>query len=82
MKRRQAWREHNKEIASLIEDVVVDKMNSGWSAANAKFMEYVREINLADGDKNEIYVEDNSLLQVSKFAGNHHDINPNGTVSV
>lgn len=74
MKRRQAWRDHSKEIATLIEDVVVDKMNSGWNAANARFMEYVREVNLADGDKNEFYVEDNSLLTVSKFAGSHHDV--------
>lgn len=74
MKRRQAWRDHGKEIAALVEDVLVDKMNSGWNAANARFMEFVREINLADGDKNEFVVEDNSLLQVSKFAGNHHDV--------
>lgn len=75
MKRRQAWRDHGKELATLIEDVVLDRMNSGWNAANARFMEYVREVNLADGDKNEFYVGDNSLLQVSKFAGNHHDVN-------
>ena len=74
MERRQAWRDHSKEIASLIEDVIVDKMNSGWNAANAKFMEFVEEINIANGDVNEFYVEDNSLLQVSKFAGNHHDV--------
>ncbi len=74
MKRRQAWRAHGVEVASLIEDVIVDKMQSGWNAANARFMEYVEEVNLADGDKNEFYVEDNSLLQVSKFSGNHHDI--------
>lgn len=74
MKRRQAWRDHGKELASLIEDVIVDKMNSGWTEANAKFMEWVEEINIANGDVNEFYVEDNSLLQVSKFAGNHHDI--------
>ena len=75
MKRRQAWRDHGREVASLIEDVILDKMQSGWNAANARFMEYVQEINLADGDKNEFFVEDSSLLQVSKFAGNHHDIN-------
>lgn len=74
MKRRQAWRDHGKEIASLIEDVLVDKMNSGWNATNARFMEFVREVNIADGDKNEFVVEDNSLLQVSQYAGNHHDI--------
>ena len=74
MKRRQAWRDHGRELASLIEDVIVDKMNSGWTAANAKFMEFVEEVNIANGDVNEFYVEDNSLLQVSKFAGNHHDV--------
>lgn len=74
MKRRQAWRDHGKEIASLIEDVMVDKMNSGWNEANARFMEFVEDRNLADGDMNEFYVEDNSLLTVSKFSGNHHDI--------
>ena len=73
MKRRQAWRDHNKEIASLIEDVIADKMNSGWNSANARFMEYVDERNIAEGDANEFFVEDNSLLTVSKFAGNHHD---------
>lgn len=74
MKRRQAWRDHNKEIATLIEDVIADKMNSGWNTANARFMEYVDERNIAEGDANEFFVEDNSLLTVSKFAGNHHDI--------
>lgn len=74
MKRRQAWRGHGKEVASLIEDVILDRMNSGWTEANAKFMEFVEEVNLADGDVNEFYVEDNSLLVVSKFAGNHHNV--------
>ena len=75
MQRRQAWRDHSKEIATLIEDVVVDRMNSGWNGANARFMEYVEDINIANGDENQFYVDDNSLLTVSKFAGNHHDIN-------
>ena len=66
MQRRQAWRSHSKEIASLIENVVVDRMNSGWNQANARFMEYVEDVNIANGDQNEFYVEDNSLLVVSK----------------
>ena len=74
MKRHQAMRDHGKEIASLIEDTLVDRMNSGWTAANARFMDFVQEINIANGDQNEFYVEDNSLLQVSRFAGNHHDV--------
>lgn len=82
MKRRQAWRDHAKEIATLIEDVIVDRMNSGWNESNARFMEYVEEVNIADGDANEFYVEDNSLLTVSKFAGDHHDINCSNSVRI
>lgn len=74
MKRRQAWREHNKEIATLIENIVVDKMNSGWNTANARFMEYIQDVNIAEGDANEFFVNDNSLLTVSKFNGSTHDI--------
>ena len=74
MKRRQAWRDHGKELYSIIEDVLVDRMNSGWTAANAFFMNYVEEVNLAEGDKNQFYVKDDSLLAVSKWAGDHHDI--------
>ena len=74
MKRRQAWREHGKEIYTLIEDVILDKMLSGWNEANAKFMQFVEEINIADGDQNSFYVTDPSLLQVSKWAGEHHDV--------
>lgn len=74
MKRRQAWRDHGKEMATLIEDTLVDKMNSGWNTTNARFQEWVEDINLANGDVNEFYVNDNSLLQVSKFSGNHHDV--------
>ena len=68
MQRRQAWRDHNKEIATLIEDVVVDRMNSGWDSANARFMAYVEDINIANGDENQFFVYDNSRLTVSKFA--------------
>lgn len=74
IKRIQAWRNHRNEVFTLIEDTLVDKMVSGWNQNNARFMEYVDEINLAEGDQNSFLVNDPSLLQVSKFAGNHHDI--------
>lgn len=72
--RRQALRRNKIEIAQLIEDVLVDKMVSGWNVANARFMAYVDTKNIGLGDENEFYVADNSLLQVSKFAGNHYDV--------
>ena len=74
MKRRQAWRDHHKEMATLFEDVLVDRMTSGWNESNARFMQFVQEVNLADGDANEFFVNDNSLLTVSKFAGDHHNV--------
>lgn len=72
--RRQGLRKHGMEIAELIEDVLVDRMVSGWNEDNAFFNNYVERVNLADGNKAEWYVEDNSLLVVSKFAGNHHSL--------
>ena len=72
MARRQAFRAHSAEIYSIIEDVIANKLVSGWGD-DPFFEQFVEEKNLALGDKNEFYVEDNSLMQVSKFAGNHHD---------
>lgn len=74
MARRQAFRLNKNEFFNLVEDVLVDRMTSGWNAANSFFMDYVETKNIAAGDQNEFYVNDNSLLQVSKFSGNHHDI--------
>lgn len=73
MKRRQAWRKNAPEFYSVIEDIVVDKMVSGWPD-DPFFTRYCETRNLAVGDKNEFTVEENSLLQVSEFAGNHHDV--------
>ena len=74
MERRQARRLHAPEVYSLVERVLVDRMTSGWNANNAFFQEYVEQINIADGDLNQFWVTDDSLLTVSKFAGNHHDV--------
>lgn len=72
--RRQALRRNRVEVAQLMEDVLIDKQNSGWNEANAKFMQFVDQKNIGQGDQNEFVVKDNSLLVVSKFAGDHHDI--------
>lgn len=70
---RQAWRAHKPEIYNIIEDSMLDKLVTGWPD-DPFFMAYVEYKNLQLGDKNEFYVAENSLLQVSKFSGNHHDI--------
>jgi hypothetical protein len=74
MQRRQAWRAHGIEICSVIENVLVDKMVSGWDSTNARFMDLVEDINIARGDINQFYVQSTGLLQTSVWAGNHHDI--------
>ena len=73
MQRRQDWRLHRNAYYTIIEDVVVDKLNSGWDE-DPFFMQFVEQKNLALGDRNEFYVDENSLMQVSRFSGNHHDI--------
>lgn len=72
--RRQAWRAHGVEVCSIVENILVDRMMSGWNATNARFMEFVDDINIARGDINYFTVNDTSLLTVSKWASNHHDI--------
>lgn len=74
MERRQAWRAHGIEICSVIENVLADKMVSGWDSTNARFMNYVEDVNIARGDTNYFTTNNTALLQVSKWAGNHHDI--------
>lgn len=74
MKRRQAYRKYAIDYFAIVEDVLTDKMNSGWNASNAAFMQFVEEKNIAAGDTNEFYVEDNSLLTVSRWAGDSHDV--------
>ena len=70
---RKAIRRHKVDIYELIEEVVESKLQSGWGE-NPFFREYVEQRNLALGDKNDFYVPDASLLTVSKFSGNHHDL--------
>ena len=58
-------------------------MTSGWTESNTRFFtDYVEQINIADGDLNQFWVQDDSLLVVSKFAGNHHDVNLSNSVRV
>lgn len=52
---------------------IADRMANGWSD-DPFFQAWVRYANVANGDKNEFYVPNTALLQVSKFAGNHHDL--------
>ena len=70
---RRAIRRNQNTIFDLLEEVIEDMLVSGWQ--NDPFMmKYVDMRNLALGDKNEFYTEDDSMLSVMRISGNHHDI--------
>ena len=74
MERRQAWRAHGVEICSVIENVLADRMVSGWNDENSFFMSLVEDVNIARGDINYFTANSTALLQVSKWAAGHHDV--------
>ena len=70
---RRAVRRNQALVFDIIEETVQSLLVSGWGN-DPFFQKYVDQRNLALGDKNEFYAEDNSILSVMKVAGNHHDI--------
>ena len=70
---RKAIRRNQALVFDIIEETVQNLLVTGWG--NDPFMmKYVDQRNLALGDKNEFYAEDDSVLSVMRVAGNHHDI--------
>ena len=70
---RKAIRRNQSVVFDLLEETIDNMLVTGWQ--NDPFMmKYVDQKNLALGDKNEFYVEDDSMLSVMKISGNHHDI--------
>ena len=67
---RRALRRNQAVVFDIIEETVEDLLVSN----DPFMMKYVDQRNLALGDKNEFYVEDDSVLSVMKLSGNHHDI--------
>ena len=70
---RKAIRRNQALVFDIIEETVQNLLVTGWG--NDPFMmKYVDQRNLALGDKNEFYAEDDSVLSVMRVSGNHHDI--------
>lgn len=69
----QAWRKHKVEVFEIIEDVLKVTLPDAWDQSYF-YNELVEVKNLLLGQKNEFIVEDNSTLIVSKFSGNHWNI--------
>ena len=70
---RRAIRANKDLVFTLIEETIEEMIISGWME-NPFFMQFVETKNLALGDENDFYVEDDSILSVSKVSGNHHNI--------
>ena len=70
---RKAIRRNQALVFDIIEETIQTLLVSGWGN-DPFFQKYVDQRNLALGDKNEFYSEDDSILSVMKVAGNHHDI--------
>lgn len=66
--------ESARELFEMIEEILDKQISAGWREVEF-FNEFVEDVNLADGDEQEFYVEDNALLTVEKVAGAHHDLN-------
>lgn len=70
---KKAFRRHKVECYEIIEEYIDEMLVSGWGD-NPFFRQFVEIKNLNDGDKNEFYVPDNSILTVSDISGNHHNL--------
>ena len=70
---RRAIRRNQALVFDIIEETVQTLLVTGWGN-DPFFQKYVDQRNLALGDKNEFYAEDDSILSVMRVSGNHHDI--------
>lgn len=65
--------ESAREFFAVIEEMIEIKVTEGLRGLDI-FNKYVEEINLADGNTNEFWVEKETYLQVEKVSGSHHDL--------
>lgn len=70
---KRAIRANQQLVFTIIEEVVEEMIITGWME-NPFFNQFVDTKNLALGDENDFYVEDDSILSVSKVSGNHHNM--------
>ncbi len=68
----RTYRKYKNDIFAIIETVLDQTLPEGWKE-NEFFNRFVETIRVDLGDKNEFYAEDNGLLTVSRFSGNHWD---------
>ena len=66
--------ERGTQFFEVIEEIIDVQIAHGLSE-NEFFNQYVETKNMADGDRNEFWVDDEVLLTVGKMSGDHHDFN-------
>lgn len=70
---KRAIRANKDLVFTIIEETIEEVIQTGWMT-NPFFMQFVEIKNLALGDENDFYMEDDSILSVSKVSGNHHNM--------
>jgi hypothetical protein len=70
---RRAVKANRELVYTLIEETIDEMIITGWMA-NPFFQQFVDTRNMALDDENDFYVEDDSILSVSKISGNHHNM--------
>ncbi len=65
--------DNGKQFFQIIEEILDKKIDTGWHE-NEFFNEFVEIRNLADGDNNEFWTDDDIILEVAKVSGDHHDL--------
>ena len=69
----KAFRRHKVEIFEILEETLDQLIVDGWGD-NPFFERFVEIRNVALNDKPEFETEDRTMLNVSKFSGNHWDL--------
>jgi len=62
------------ELFQVIEEILDEKIATGWKD-DEFFDAFVEVKNLADGDKNEFWLQKDIILTVEHVSGDHHDLN-------
>ena len=72
--RKRAMKKYGNELFEVIEEVIDIKVETGFKDSEW-FNQFVEERNIARGDSQEFWTDENIVLAASKIAGDHHDFN-------
>lgn len=71
---KRAMRKNGIELMEVIEDAIDWKVATGFEE-NEFFNDFVEMKNIAQGDRNEFWVDKDVILTVAHVSGDHHDLN-------